>query len=368
MHGKIFPGETEWPAERLKEELLEEKRKRAMMRRREERFGVIADSTPIAIMLYQDERWLYINRAAETIYGYSIRELFDIQFLDLVHPDYKTLLRNIQPDEETTVEFKIRTKNGRDKWVSGTKTFAEIEDRPVTVISVLDITDRKQAEEALRISEEKYRSLVETATDVIFTLDAQLRITYISPTVTRLRGLTVEEAMAQNITEILTPASCETAMKTSAEEMSFEAQPSKDKNRIRSLELEEYCKDGSTIWTESIFNAIRNEEGQFIGMLGITRDITERKRAQKERERLIDEKRRALPAVKILSGMLPICSSCKKIRDDSGYWNQIETYIKSHSEANFSHGLCPDCIKRLYPNYQVQEALDAASPLTGKRA
>ena len=55
--------------------------------------------------------------------------------------------------------------------------------------------------------------------------------------------------------------------------------------------------------------------------------------------------------VKVLSGLLPVCASCKKIRDDKGYWNQIETYVRDHSEADFSHGMCPDCMKRLYPGY-----------------
>jgi hypothetical protein len=55
--------------------------------------------------------------------------------------------------------------------------------------------------------------------------------------------------------------------------------------------------------------------------------------------------------IKMLRGMLPICAGCKKIRDDSGYWNQMETYISKHSEADFSHGMCPECIERLYPDY-----------------
>jgi len=338
----------------LQNELMEEKREHAILHRREEKFGIIADSIPLAMMLYRNNRWLYINRAAEVISGYPIRELFGMHFLDLVHPDHRTVIGNIPPEEEKTAEFKIRTKDGTDKWVSGTKSFINLEDRPAGVISVFDITDRKRAEEALRISEEKYRLLVETARDVIFTMDHQLHITYISPTVTRLRGLTVEEAMAQDITEILPPSSLETAMTAFAEEMCIEDRPMKDQNRIRVLELEEYCKDGSTVWTESIFSAIRDENGKFIGMMGSTRDVTERKRAQKEREMLIAETQKALSEIKILSGMLPICSSCKKIRDDQGYWNQIETYIKSHSEAIFSHGLCPDCIKRLYPNHQPQ--------------
>jgi DNA-binding NtrC family response regulator len=77
----------------------------------------------------------------------------------------------------------------------------------------------------------------------------------------------------------------------------------------------------------------------------------ERKRTQEEQERLITELRQALAKVKQLSGLLPMCASCKKIRDDKGYWNQLEAYISEHSEADFSHGICPDCVKKHYPEY-----------------
>ena len=70
----------------------------------------------------------------------------------------------------------------------------------------------------------------------------------------------------------------------------------------------------------------------------------------KEREELIAELQDALDEIKTLSGLLPICSSCKKIRDDEGYWTQVEVYIEKHSGAQFSHGICPDCIKKLYPH------------------
>jgi response regulator RpfG family c-di-GMP phosphodiesterase len=69
----------------------------------------------------------------------------------------------------------------------------------------------------------------------------------------------------------------------------------------------------------------------------------------KEKEKLIGELQEAMAKVKTLSGLLPICSSCKKIRDDKGYWNQIETYIRERSEADFTHGICPKCAKMLYP-------------------
>jgi two-component system, OmpR family, response regulator VanR len=84
-------------------------------------------------------------------------------------------------------------------------------------------------------------------------------------------------------------------------------------------------------------------------------EIAERKRAEEERQRLIAELQRALAQVKRLSGFIPICASCKKIRDDSGYWQQIEKYIRDHSEADFSHSICPDCVKKLYPDFAAQQ-------------
>jgi PAS domain S-box-containing protein len=86
-------------------------------------------------------------------------------------------------------------------------------------------------------------------------------------------------------------------------------------------------------------------------VLSLFYDITERRQAEKERTRLISELQKALSDVKMLSGMIPICSSCKKIRDDKGFWNQIESYIESHSSAEFSHGMCPECTKKRYPDF-----------------
>jgi PAS domain S-box-containing protein len=84
--------------------------------------------------------------------------------------------------------------------------------------------------------------------------------------------------------------------------------------------------------------------------IGIDRDVTAPKRAERDRERLISELQAALSDIKTLSGLVPICSHCKKIRDDTGYWTQVEAYIQAHSQARFSHGICPECAKKLYPD------------------
>lgn len=89
-------------------------------------------------------------------------------------------------------------------------------------------------------------------------------------------------------------------------------------------------------------------------------EIAERKAGEEQREALVDELRNALANVRQLTGILPICSCCKKIRDDSGYWQQVESYVREHSAAEFSHSLCPDCLKRLYPELE-EEVLESAS-------
>jgi hypothetical protein len=82
--------------------------------------------------------------------------------------------------------------------------------------------------------------------------------------------------------------------------------------------------------------------------------IDQRRQAEAEKDALITELRKALVEVRTLQGIIPICTSCKNIRDDDGYWHQVEAYVSSHSNALFSHSICPQCTKRLYPEYAVK--------------
>lgn len=107
-------------------------------------------------------------------------------------------------------------------------------------------------------------------------------------------------------------------------------------------------RDGTLFPVEMSSVIFKNPDGHLRTCL-IIRDISERKAAEAERERLIHELQEALGRVKSLSGLLPICASCKKIRDEKGHWHYLEIYIRNHTEADFSHGICPDCRRRLYP-------------------
>lgn len=87
----------------------------------------------------------------------------------------------------------------------------------------------------------------------------------------------------------------------------------------------------------------------------LEKEIRERKIAEAEREKLISELQRALEEVKTLKGILPICSFCKKVRDDEGYWRQVDVYIQQQTDVDFSHSVCPECVKKNYPDFQPRQ-------------
>lgn len=109
-------------------------------------------------------------------------------------------------------------------------------------------------------------------------------------------------------------------------------------------------KAGHYCWIEDVRRPLQDASGHPAGLVGVWIDITERKRTEAERERLLAKLQAAQATIKTLTGILPICSSCKHVRDERGAWHQIETYIRDHSRADFTHGLCPDCVRLRHPD------------------
>lgn len=114
-------------------------------------------------------------------------------------------------------------------------------------------------------------------------------------------------------------------------------------------------KDGTKFYVEVSCSNVANDKGNVSGRMASFVDITQRKHMELERETLVAQLQSALAKVKTLRGLVPICASCKKIRDDKGFWHQVEAYIQDHSDAVFSHGICPDCALKLYPDLCKQE-------------
>jgi len=138
----------------------------------------------------------------------------------------------------------------------------------------------KRAEDSLRESERLYRLLADNVNDIIWTMDMEMKFTYFSPSVNRMLGYSVEEAMAQSIEEYMTPASLDIAVKAITEELELHNKGQKPQDRSRKVEVEIYCKDGSTIWTEIEANFIYDDDSQPQSIIGVARGITERKHAE----------------------------------------------------------------------------------------
>ena len=203
--------------------------------------------------------------------------------------------------------------------------------------------------ERLRLSEERYRLIADNTSDVIWTMDLEGRFTYLSPSIERLRGYTPEEVLQQSIEEVMDPqAAVEIRRNFEANLDRYRA----SRTAQTRLRLEQPCKDGSWVWTEVITNGLYDDEGNLIAILGVTRDITEQVRIEQELRAAKEAAEKALAQVKTLSGLIPICAGCKQIRDDEGYWKRVEDYLSSHTEARFSHGMCPSCLENLYPEFR----------------
>jgi len=154
-------------------------------------------------------------------------------------------------------------------------------------------------------------------------------------------GYTAEEMIGHSIS-VLVPRS-------RPREMNDILQRIKHGERVARLETIRVRKDGTEIEVSLTISPVKDSSGEVIGASSIARDITERRCEEAERLKLIKDLTEALAHAKTLRGLLPICASCKRIRDDHGYWEQVEVYIQKHSNAGFTHGICPECAHRLYP-------------------
>lgn len=214
--------------------------------------------------------------------------------------------------------------------------------------TVLDITERKNAEDALKKNEEQLRLLAESSVEILYQLDPDGNITFISPAFERISGYSVDEVLHRNFQHFFQESELEMMMESINKTMAGHSYLLDAFTGIR--------KDGSTFPIEISITPIV-KDGEIIGAQGIARDITERKKLERQREKLIVELKEALENIKTLRGLIPICSNCKKIRDDKGYWNNLEAFISEHSDASFSHGLCPSCSDDLYGNEEWYKAL-----------
>jgi len=201
-------------------------------------------------------------------------------------------------------------------------------------------SDLETARETLHESEARFRAISESAADCIITIDGTGTIVHCNAAAARAFGYDNGGLLGRNVRDIIPPSH------VAAHSAGLAQYVATGQALVvgEVLELPALRRDGEEFPIEMTLSVWETGDGRFA--TAILRDISERKRSREEREQLIAKLQDALASVKTLSGLMPICAWCKKIRDDQGYWTQLESYLSDHTTAEFSHGMCPDCEKK----------------------
>ncbi len=246
---------------------------------------LILDMTHEGILVALGLHLVFANKKIYELTGYSETELKEIPFIELIHPDdrlqtitnYKKRLENNEATEN--YEIRIINRNKEFYWVEVRGTRIMWKGEVATLNFIRDITEAKKYAQALTESEAKFRYITEHSSDVIWHMDANLICDYISLADEKMRGFKQEEVIGTHLYSILRPGTYDRLLANLNKRLQDE------KNGIKTTiaptyELEQICKDGSWVWVETTAMPHHNEEGKFVGIHGVTRDITDRKKIE----------------------------------------------------------------------------------------
>ncbi len=283
------------------------------LRDSEQRHRVIVENVNEVVWTFgMDLGFISTSPASARVTGYPNEEMVMMKAQDLLSPasfelaaqilDEELAVENsgqpFDPHRSRTLELEVRRKDGEHIWVEvNTKFNRDADGNPTKVLVVgRDITERKQAEEALEESEKRYRMIVENMQDIIWTMDLNFNYAYRSPSNIQITGHTPHEISEILPRDLLTPESSARVGQALTEELENEFGPNPvDPHRSRTLELEAYHKDGGTVWIEVTATFLRDDEGNPVEILLVARDMTDRKRiageleASEQRYRMIVE-------------------------------------------------------------------------------
>ncbi len=325
-------------AQRVKElEAQTEQRKvtAEALRRNEERYRSLFENNPIeAITVDLEGRVTGYNLARQKMGG-RLPDIGDVMYKDYASNHMIDMYSELMECINQGVLKEFPEQKYKDRYLY-------INMAPYNggaIITSRDRTFRALAEKAIRESEERYRTIFECTGTAMITGDEDTTILVVNSEFEQLSGYSKEEIEGKKSWKEFV---AEEDLKQIKEYHYFRRTDAGIAPRTHEFRFVDRYGN-----KKYVFATVGIIPGTKIGVSSFL-DISQRKKAEEEREQLIEDLKEALAKVKSLSGLLPICSACKKIRDDTGYWNQIEAYIRDHSEADFSHGICPDCARKLY--------------------
>jgi PAS domain S-box-containing protein len=331
----------------------------------EKKYRALVEKMPAALYSFSTEKGgFYVCGKVEEMLGYKPSYLMENPFVwqNSIHPDdigkVKAAIANFQAGRHFEVEYRIKDRQGDWHWFYDRSIGREMGERGDIVEGLaIDVTEQKRVQKALADSEQRLANIIDFLPDPTWAIDNKSRVIAWNRAIERLTGIKKSDILGKGNYAYAVPFWGKRRpvlidfVINRDEKWEKEYLSIKEHDGIL-IESESYHPHlgNKGCYLSAMAGRLFNAKGDVVGAIESVRDISAAKRSEKERERLIAELQDALSQVRTLSGMLPICSSCKKIRDDKGYWNQIETYLREHSEAEFSHGICPDCAKKLYPD------------------
>jgi PAS domain S-box-containing protein len=191
---------------------------------------------------------------------------------------------------------------------------------------------QREAAELVRV-----RPMLEQVPAYLWTADRDLRLIWSRPSVPTIYGLGAEPAMGTTVYALFGG---------NEDHPSIQAHRAALEGEARNFEVWVDVRGEQRLLRAHV-EPLRDASETILGIVGVALDLTERVRAEADRERLIQELQQALDSVKVLSGLIPICTHCKAVRDDRGYWQQVDAFMREHSGAKLSHAICPDCAQKL---------------------
>ncbi|MFC1864805.1 PAS domain S-box protein [Chloroflexota bacterium] len=260
------------------QDVTEHKRVEKELKESEEKYRTLFESKLHGVVVIDKKMNLLLaNQAAANIAGYnSVKELLEANVFELLPPEERARVLKILTEDmfennlQKINEFRLLNKSGEEIWISALGTSTGYEGKTVGLASFTDITDRKRVEQALQASEEKYRDLVENLNDVIYTVDKEGQITYISPVIKSFSGYSPSEMIGHPLSDFIYPEDLSQAIS------GFRRTAS---GVIETREYRFLTKSGEIRWTRSSSQPIF-AENRVVGLQGVLRDITERKQME----------------------------------------------------------------------------------------
>jgi PAS domain S-box-containing protein len=326
---------------------LEKERKQIdeALKESEDRLKSFYNAAFEGIAISEQGKIIDFNRQFSVLFGYERDELIGKKVMDLVpEEDRELVLNNIRSGFDKPYEHKALKKDGSVIFIEVHGQQIQFQGHPARATAVHDLTETKLAEETMRESEDRYRSLFNNSHSVMLVIDPDSgNIVDANPAAISYYGWSYSALTTKKISDINL---------LSQEQVFQEMKKAKAEERSH-FNFQHQLSSGDIRDVEAYSGPIKIHGKNLL--YSIIHDVTDRKHAEKEREKLIAELQEAVKEIKTLRGILPLCSFCKKIRDDTGYWEQVDVYIHKHLQADISHGICPECAKEHYPDLDIYE-------------